>query len=369
MKKLTLFLCLIAFVFIFTSCKQDKNEISIGAIISLTGDNALQGELAQNGILTAIEYINTNGGINGKKVNIIIEDSQTTAKGTINAFKKLVSLNKITALLITGDTEFIAVNTLAEQAKIPIMATTCTGMLDKGRSSWLFRYCFNERAQADNFMKYIKINLGMGKLAFIMPNSVYGQEIDKYAKDSFHALGGNSVSIFYDTNSTDQRSTAMKAIQTNPEAVYVRGFGSSYEAILRSLGELKYDGLVLGDLVMSLPTTYNNTKGCVNGAYVIASELDVKSKKKIIRDYVENYKEKYNIQPCFWDALGFDSMIFLAKGIELGKQIPEKVKNALYDIDSIELLLGNNHFDKNNDAIFDMSVYKIEENGKLNPVK
>lgn len=280
--------------FFLICCKQkDDNVIKIGALLSLTGNNAAQGNLAKNGILLGVEKINEKGGINGKLIKLILEDTETSTKGTINAFKKMTSANDVVAVVVTGDTEFQAVNSLAEQAKLPVIATICTGMLDKGRSNWLFRYCYNEEQEDKCLMGFVKNELGFDNMALLYPNTLFGQDFYKYSKKYIDFNNINiTANIAYDFNSLDQRSDAIKIVKSNPSIICARGFGSSLDALLRHISELDYKGNIVGDLSLVVPSTLNNTNGIMEGAYIVASDLDIMSENDVIKRYIVDYKKK-----------------------------------------------------------------------------
>ena len=77
----------------FSACTNDKEPqvIKIGAILPLTGPIAFFGEYEKNAINIACSEINDRGGIKGKKVEVIYEDSQNDPKKAVNAFNKLIS--------------------------------------------------------------------------------------------------------------------------------------------------------------------------------------------------------------------------------------------------------------------------------------
>lgn len=347
---------------LFNGCKnQNESVVKIGGILSLTGDNALQGNLALNGAMLAIDAINEKGGINGKKVELIVEDSKTTSSGTINAFKKMISLNNVTAMISTGDIEFQAINTVADKGDKLIMATTCSGMIGDGRSPLLFRYCFNEESQDDILLKFVHDSLKVGEIVLIYPNNLWGKEIDKYTSMAAQKYGVNIINKqTYDINSMDQKTVAMKALESNPQIICIRGFGTAFEAVLRHLSELNYRGTIIGDITISLPGTINNTKKAVEGAFLVSIELNKTSDNPIIQKYADCYRKKYNAEPCFWDALGYDACMYLIKAIEKGEIDNSSISEALFTLTDIDLLLGENTFKDKSDVDFEMSIFKIE---------
>ena len=171
---------LVSVLVMISSCQKNSDEIVIGGAISLTGDNSMQGHRALNGILLAIDYVNENGGINGKKLKFVTEDTQTSAKGAINAYTKLVQMNDVDAIISTGDVEFQAINDITNKSKKVTVATVCSGMLENNRSPYLFRYCFNEKIQDAILMKYVKDSLLVNDLSLLYPNNLWGKEIEQY---------------------------------------------------------------------------------------------------------------------------------------------------------------------------------------------
>ena len=356
-------------VFVFSN-KDDSDTIKIGALLSLTGDNAQQGNLAKNGILIAVEKANNDGGINGKKIELVIEDTHTDANGTITAMKKLATLDKVKGIVVTGDIELPVVNQIADHYNILIMATICTGMIDNNRSEWVYRYCYNEEQEDDFLMKYVAQDLGIKKMALLYPNSTAGQAFYKYSKQYIDANGIQVVAdIAYDVQSTSvQRENAVKVMNSNPEIICARGFGPSLDALLRHIKELSYKGRVVGDLSLSVPSAIKNTNGILNGAYIVASDLDMKSGNAVVASYAEKYTSKFNIAPCFWDAIAYDSFMYLYYGMKESEEKSTTFKDAIFSIKPQDLLLGENWFEKENDVVFKMHIFEMN-NGNMTLVK
>lgn len=360
-----LFFTFFSVLILFSSCQKSSNEIVIGGTISLTGDNSMQGNRALNGILLAIDYANENGGINGKNIRFVAEDTQTSAKGAINAYTKLVQMNDVDAIISTGDVEFQAINDITNKSKIVTISTICSGMLENNRSPYLYRYCFNEKDQDAILMNYIKDSLQINDLSLLFPNNLWGKEIEKY-----NELGAKNASIqisqkeTYDPNSLDQKAIALKLMQKNSNIICARGFGSGFEAVLKHLSELGYKGIIIGDITISLPTTINNTKGAVEGAYYVSVDLK-DSYDEFTNLYKQRYNKKYGEEASVWDALGFDSCIYIIEALRYAESNGVTLQEALKNVKNVKLLLGDNKFENSNDVLFNMSIFKIENGDKL----
>ncbi|MDQ5912567.1 MAG: branched-chain amino acid transport system substrate-binding protein, partial [Patescibacteria group bacterium] len=73
----------------------------IGAALALTGDAAAWGEASKNAILLAQEEINAKGGVNGKNLEIVVEDIKSSSKDSVSAVSKLINIDKVNAVMIT----------------------------------------------------------------------------------------------------------------------------------------------------------------------------------------------------------------------------------------------------------------------------
>lgn len=102
-------LCLMVALSGITSSESRSGSIKIGAILPLTGDSAAWGEQGKYGIELAVEEINAKGGINGKKLEVVYEDSQAIPKNAIISIQKLINIDKVPA--VVGD--IVSATTLA----------------------------------------------------------------------------------------------------------------------------------------------------------------------------------------------------------------------------------------------------------------
>lgn len=361
MKKI-LALLLVACALMATACKSNNDVVIIGGALSLTGDNSLQGNLGYKGMMLAVDLANDAGGINGKTIKLVAEDTQTSAKGAINAMTKLVRVNNVAGAISTGDVEFQAINEITNKEKIVTLATICSGMLEKNRSPYLFRYCFNEKIQDAILMKYVKEEMNESEVALLYPNNLWGKEIEQYNEEGAEAAGVSiTIKETYDPNSLDQKAVATKLFNQKPKIVCARGFGSGFEAVLRYLSELGFKGTIIGDITISLPGTINNTKGIVEGAYFVSVDL-----KPDGDEYTDEYKrlfhEKYNEDSSVWDALGFDTCKYMIEALKTADTEKISLKEAMFKTSDVELLLGDNKFEGSNDVQFSMSIFQVQDN-------
>ena len=120
-----LMLSMLASAISFSGCgkNDESNEIKMGVMLALTGDSANYGNRSLHGLLWATEKINANGGINDKKIKLIVEDSKSNPQDAVNAFEKLITVDNVKIVIgdiISGTT--LAVAPIAEKNKILLFA-------------------------------------------------------------------------------------------------------------------------------------------------------------------------------------------------------------------------------------------------------
>jgi branched-chain amino acid transport system substrate-binding protein len=111
---LGIIIVIIVVIVFFSKDNQQPDIFKIGYIGPMTGPSAVLGMDAVKALEIARDEINSKGGINGKKVEVIFEDDKYLTKDTVNAYSKLVNIDKVKVVLIAT---YGGVFALADQAK------------------------------------------------------------------------------------------------------------------------------------------------------------------------------------------------------------------------------------------------------------
>ena len=104
-----------------------SNEFRIGAIVFLTGPQAALGTEVRNAVSLAQEEVNAKGGINGKMINVLFEDSKDSPRDAIAAFNRLET-GSLPVVLSTGDVVSLNLAPIVAEKKIPMVATITTAL-------------------------------------------------------------------------------------------------------------------------------------------------------------------------------------------------------------------------------------------------
>ncbi|MFB6092738.1 MAG: amino acid ABC transporter substrate-binding protein [Haloquadratum sp.] len=166
-----------------------SEPILIGATLPLTGAFSSMGEHIRAGYEIGIEYINDNGGIGGRPVELIIKDDESEAKKTRSGLNQIVSNNDVamlwgsfSSLLVTAGSAF------AESQKIPFVGTTFGYQKPHQEKNyeWTFAPFPKSRDQARATKSWFDaLEGGPKRIAIWEVNSGWGAELANHWEQAF----------------------------------------------------------------------------------------------------------------------------------------------------------------------------------------
>ena len=338
-----------------------SEEILIGGIAPLTGNNAIYGKTATNGANLAFEEINKDGGILGKQVKYEVLDDKGDNTEAVNAYNKIAKdVVAIIGAITSAPTESIA--DLAKEEGMPLLTPTGTQFgLTEGREN-VFRVCFTDPFQGEILAQYSSETLEAKKVA-ILKNSAsdYSDGIAKAYAEKSKELGVEIVAEeSYKDGDTDFRSQLTKIASAKPEVVLVPDYYNVIALIAQQAREAGIDATLIGGdgwdgVVEQLDaSSYADVE---NAAFSNHYSLDDDNEK--VQNFIKAYKDKYGENPSSFAALGYDAAYLYKEAIEkAGKTDKEAIVKAMQDIDFAGVT-GNLKFDENNNPVKSVSVIKI----------
>ncbi|HUH43775.1 MAG TPA: ABC transporter substrate-binding protein [Treponemataceae bacterium] len=354
MKKVikTLLIALFTLIFFIGCSKEDTSVIKIGGIFPLSGDVAVYGVEAKNGIELAILEINAKGGVNGKQLVLVSEDDEGSPEKTVNAFKKLTSKDKVKIVigsLTSGCTA--AITTLAQNQKILLIAPAATMESITDAGNYVFRACFIDPFQGTVGGKFAAEILDSKRAAVLYDtDNDYSVGLYENFKKSFVANGGSmAAEESYTTGDVDFNAQITKIKSANPDVVYLPDYYATVSLIAKQLraqdihtpivGADGWGGLVdnAGDEVL-------------NGFY--SDHYAADSTDDIVVSFVNAYKDRYKSTPVSFAALGYDCVYIL--------------KDAMERAGSEEASIVRNEVEKTNGAYV---TGQLTFDAKRNPIK
>lgn len=342
------------------------DTIKIGMMAETTGPNAEAGVYQANGAKLAVEEINKAGGVLGRKIELLIEDNQSTNPGSVLAVSKLISGGDMTALIgSVRSTQIQAVAPTVKKAGIPmVFGGTDVGLTHSG-NPWLFRARPNDGYSAKVIAEYGVKTLGLKKWAIVHSTDSFGNGGQKALTESLKEHGVTPVLVQgFTSNSQDLTPIVLAIRQSGADIV------STYIANSTDVGlfakQLRQLGLKLawvGSPSVSTDTAMKLAGEALYGSYSIA-DFAIDSSPEA-QSYAKRYHEAYKQDPDMYSAWAYDAVQVLALAIKNANSTkPDDIRKAIHEIKGYKGVEGTYNYDKNGDGLHGYNIVK-NDNGKI----
>jgi branched-chain amino acid transport system substrate-binding protein len=294
----------------------EKKPLTIGAILPLSGPAASGGENVRNGLNLALEEVNSQGGISGRKIELIVKDCKTDAATAKQVFTEMEKTSRPDLYLATLSPIVIALGPLVEENQVPLISPLITGsnkVIIEGKK-WTFRTCAPSEVEVPTMITILN-RKGVKNVGVIYQNDSFGQTIKEPFQLAFTSQGGIVSAESFEPNTTDFKPQISRLLNT--EAIYLAGLPAYIEQLIKQLRELNYRGLITAVSAAAQPSISNLPEA--NGVYV-AAQLCYNPDFSIANKVKERYESKYNKPFSHEAGYGYD-LIRLLTGLLENKQI------------------------------------------------
>lgn len=294
-----------------------QDTISVGAVLPLTGPSATVGEDMRRGIEMGVDHVNANGGVLGKKLSVIVEDTGNNPTSALTAARKLATVDKVHAVLgeFSSSITLPVGQYLAKEKVIHMnIGSSSNKIRELGDTSFTL---IGLEAAANKFAAQDVWDLGYRNVAVITPNNAYGQGVAEGFREEFEAKGGTIVAeVLYTGGQSTYRRELQQLARANPEAYVYTAYGHESAVINREAKELGLRELPWYAYIMSMcvsDTPAEIAQGQIGMELGSPTgELGEAYGKAFEAKYKEGYKTAFN-------GFGYDGIVMLAAAMEQGK--------------------------------------------------
>lgn len=375
MKKiLTIFIVIVALaiavVFVMNRSKTDGEEINIGAILPLTGDAGSYGTALKKGMDVAIDGINALGGINGKKLVVVFEDSQADPAKAVSAFNKLRSVDRVPMVL--GDmfsSGTLAIAPIAERNKIVLLSPTASAVDLTKAGDYIFRIYPSDTYDGTYLAQFARDKAHAKTVAIVSMQVASIAAVVQVFQSEFEKDGGKVVcSESYKEGDTDFRSQLTKAKVSSPDIIFIPGYLKEMANLLKQAKELGIKTPFLSISTFADPKILSLAGNAAEDVKFSSPAFDTKSTSREMQTFVQMFRKNYNEEPDILSGYGYDVINIAAQALRSsGEFTPTSIKQALYGITDYPGVTGKTTFDSNGDVVKELRMMSVK-NGTFVPV-
>lgn len=297
--------------------------IKIGAILALTGNSATLGAGVRDGLQLAVDEVNKRGGVNGSKIELIIEDSKTDPQTGIDAFNKIENAHHPLLYVSHVSSVGMALAPLAEEKRIVLVGVAIAAVDFTRTREWVFRYWPLGQAYIPPLMRILQ-DLKVKKLGILYQNDEFGKEQQQLLSKEYEGAGRTVAGESIETKDTDyrQRIAALK----DREAIYVACSGNLLLNVLRQLRETNYQGQILTPAGTAMPDLFGMPE--LDGIY-LAAPIIYNPNYLYAKDAGQKFEARYKRALDQWAAVGYDFIKLLDGLLEDRKLSRQGVRDVL----------------------------------------
>ncbi|MFV0439367.1 MAG: branched-chain amino acid ABC transporter substrate-binding protein [Desulfopila sp.] len=343
------------------------DTIKFGVAGAHSGDLASYGLPSVNAAKLVVDKVNANGGINGKQVELLIEDDVCKPEVATNTATKLVSegVDVVLGHICSGATK--AALPIYKNAGILVMSPSATNpdLTQSGEYPNFARTIAPDDAQAKVDVDFVLNTLGYTKIAVVHDKGDYGKGFAEYAKKFLEDSGKAEVVLFEGVTpgAVDYSAIVQKIKQSGAQAVMFGGYHPEASKIIGMMRKKRLKTDFISDDGVKDNTFIKVAGKDAEGAYASGPKDTTKNPLSI--QAVKEHKEKFGTDPGAFYENAYSATLALLNAIDKADSTElEALKKAL-QTNTVDTPIGSISFDDKGDAIgVGFSVYQVK-NGEF----
>ena len=333
-------------------------EIVIGAILPLTGPAAPIGIEEQQGVQFTVDRLNAKGGVRGRKIKVLFEDSQGKPDQGVLGFNRLVDLNSIPVTLTAYSSISLAIAPLATRRKVLVINPAAQTNKLETASPYLINTIPLVKDEIAHLAGFAFKNVGKSA-AIIYENAAAGIDSRDDFKKFFEAAGGKILADeAVEFGQTNYRSTLLKVVSVKPELVFI-AVTQSHAAFAEQIGQTPGFPVAIGSTFSRPFFGFPATRGWYHTAILSGvtpedeKEFNAKFGTKEMGFFAREYANSTDIIVQALDRL-------------LGENKPltgDTIKQAIFDIKTFKSSTAEITFTSNT-AVRPVEIYRHGDNAR-----
>ena len=307
----------------------------IGVMESLTGPGESYGTVASHAKQMAADEINAAGGVNGRALELVVEDSQCSAKEAVAAYNKLTGVDGVKIILGTSCSGAMLGAAPLAEADGTILFSGLASNPDIARAGdYIFRTQISD-VEVGIGTGNLMWNDGIRRLATITEATDYAEGVRVTTTAQFTKRGGQVVAQeSYASDITDFRSQLSKLFDAEPDALHLAP-QSEYSAgiIIKQARELGYQGPIYAETISVGTTALEIAGDAATGMKAVTADLDPGNAKS--QEVLANFRERYKYVTLPWHlGSAYDNVYITAECLQQtgDDQDADGFRDCLYGI-------------------------------------
>jgi branched-chain amino acid transport system substrate-binding protein len=339
--------------------------VKIGAVETLTGDNATYGISIRKGIELAAAELNASRFLGAAQISLVVMDDKADKQEGISVFTKLINEDKVAAIIgPTLSSTAFAADPIAQKAGVPILGTSTTAIGITAMGDYIFRDSLPQATVIPGTLAKVVAKYKATKAAILFEST---NEYSKSEADVFKAaLARLNIQLLasesYSKGDSDFRTQLSKLNARRPDIIIFCSLVGEAIPVLQQAREIGITQPIIGGNGFNNPNILKNAREASEGL-IVGSSWFIDSPVAKSKAFAAAFLKKYGHDPDQFAAQGYAGLYILAQAIKnAGSADRPAIRDALAKIRNLDTVLGVFSFDENRDPLHD-SVPLMVRNG------
>ncbi len=345
-----------------------NEKIRLGAFMSLTGDTGQYGISASNGVTLAIEEANAKGGVGGRRIDLVLQDTRSDTGETVRVVERLVNEVKVHALL--GEivsSRSLAAAPVAQRSGVPMLTPSSTSPEVTAVGDYIFRSCYADPFQGAAIARFAAQSLKARRGALLLDREqAYSIQLAQSIHEAFVGQGGEMVAEeIYQAGAADFSPQLLELNLARPDVIFVPGYYLEAGLLARQARELGITTPLVGGDGWDSPRLFEIGGPALEGNY-FSSHYAADDPDPLVQKFVEDYRRLFTTTPDAFAATAYDGARILLDAFSRSASLEHAaVRDALAQTRDFPGVTGSITFDSARNAVKQVSIIRIGQNGQL----
>ncbi len=301
-----------------TTTSAEGGEIIIGAVFGTTGKYAGGEAGIGNGAQMAIDEVNAAGGIDGKKLVLVIEDTTSEQAGAVNAYNRIVAKEPLVVIDTALSSFVLAQMQDIEKAQIPTYPMGENPALTQQGNPWILRFSTPDNVTPVAAVQFALDELGKSKVAILRVNNEFGQTWEELIKAELTNRGLEPVAVeVFGADDKDMTAQLNNIKSSGADVMIVTADPTTHAVIIKQrvqfgMSDIEY----VGSNTAVMPQTLELlTGGEAEGIYALTSAVPPEDPDPAVREWNERYKAEFGIDADYIAADAYDAVIITVDAV------------------------------------------------------
>ena len=311
--------------------------IKVGAILAVTGPASFLGAPEAKTLEMLAADINAKGGINGKKLELIIKDSQASPEKAISFAKQLIEEESVFAIIgpsTSGET--MAIKNFAEENKTIMLSCAAAEVIVNPLAKYVFKVAPRDSYAAEKIYHQMK-KMGISKIGVLSSNTGFGkagkEQLEKFAPEHGITI---ALSEVYDKAATDLTAEVTKLKGAGVQAIVNWSIEPAQAIVLKNARQLGLTVPIFQSHGFANIQYARAAGAAAEGVIfpasrIIVAELlsDKNPQKSVLVEYKKKYESKFKEDVSTFGGHGYDALMILTRAVQAAGDDREKVRSAI----------------------------------------